>query len=205
MQLPIPSQKKRNQGFTLIETLIVVVILGVIAAVTAPTISNALERRAAVRQIESVSDTLTQNARQLIIATGAPASVTATPLIRAGNDFLDILAAGEDFIAAGFEQGYQDAGIMPIDRLLTTTTAAVQDTSTGVYEVSGYVVTINSPNPGELATVVAGVPSEIVERLVNDREGGGFDAGTADTAGAIQYDVAAADGTHNLTMLTRLN
>ena len=203
--MKLPIHKKSNEGFTLIEILIVVAVLGVIAAIAAPSVTNALERRSTVRQIEAVSDTFTQNARQLILTTGAPASVTATPLIRAGNDFLDILVAGEDFIAAGFEQGYRDAGILPTDRLLNTTTAPVQDTSTGVYEVKGYTVTLNSPAVGTLHTIIAGVPSEIVERLVNDREGGGFDPGTADVTGAVQHDIAAADGTHNLTLQSRLN
>ena len=198
-------KRTTQAGFTLIEVLIVVAILGLIASIAVPAFNSSLERSASVRLIESVTDNVATSTQALLVTTGDVADVTTgtSSVPDANNSFLDVLVNGADFVSANFEQAYADAGIARLDRQVTVTADPVAGSSAGSYAVKNYAMTYSSPSAGIAQLQFAGVPSEVVERIKTNRESGAFTAGTADTTGPVQHD-AATNGKHNLTMEIQL-
>lgn len=199
------AKSKKQNGFTLIELIIVVAVLGVIAAIVVPYANNVIERRSTARSIQAFSDNAQKSVRALLVSSGTSANVTTSPMIVAPNNFLDILVAGEDYVAAQYQRSYRDAGVATLDRSITVATAPTVGTA-GAYTIRDYPVTISSPSIGVMNVVVSDVPTDVVERLKSDREGDTtFDPAVADTTGAIQYSVADANGNHTLTVQTTIN
>lgn len=193
------------QGFTLVEVLIVVVILGLIAAIAVPTFNSSTERAAAVKLIQAATDNINNATQALLVTTGDVANVTTgtSAIPDTGNSFLDVLVKGKDFVHADYQTDYEDAGVARLDRQIVTVTEPSAGTP-GAYEVKGYALTYSSSADGQAEVVFAGVPSDIVERIKADREGEAFDATVADTTGSIQHDVAVS-GKHNLTIVLVFN
>lgn len=199
------TAKRKVGGFTLIELIIVVAVLGAIAALVVPYANNVIERRSTARAAQAFTDNAQKAVRALLVSSGTTANVSTSPLITAPNNMLDILVGGEAYVAAAYSRAYRDAGIATLDRSLVVDTAPAVGTA-GVYLLRDYPVSINSPATGLMNVVLTSVPSDVVERVKSDREGdAAFDPAVADTAGAIQYSVADANGNHTLTLQTSIN
>ena len=64
--------KKYNFGFTLAEVLITLVIIGVIAAITVPTLINKTQNQEYVSKLKKAYSTFTQATNQIIAEEGTP-------------------------------------------------------------------------------------------------------------------------------------
>lgn len=198
--------KKKAKGFTIIELLLVITVIGILGALLAPYFTNYVQRGATARGIVTFSDSATKAVRNVVVSSGTTANVSTSPLITAPNTFMDILIGGGDYVAAAYERAYRQAGITTLDRSVTTTTAPVAGTTAGVYQIGDYPVTVTSGTTGQMDVVVSDVPSDIVEAIKDDREGNEtFDAATADTTGVLQYTVADANGNHTVTVRSSIN
>lgn len=197
---------KKTKGFTILELLLVIAVIGILGAVLAPYYSNYVKRGATARGIVTFSDAATKATRGLVSASGTTANVGTSPLVSAPNTFMDILVGGIDFVATAQQRAYRESGISTVERAVITTTAPVAGTTAGAYQIGEYPVTIASPTTGTLDVVVSDVPSDILESVKAEREGNeAFDPATADTTGALQYTVADANGNHSVTLRTQIN
>lgn len=83
MRNKIKQIMNKEEGFTLVELLAVIVILGIIVAIAIPSIGNILDR--ADTQAQTAQDELVQDAARLyFVSNPDQSSVTATILINDG-------------------------------------------------------------------------------------------------------------------------
>lgn len=193
----------KTKGFTLVEMLAVILVVGIISGIIATiyTSSGAVTSRA--QALGNFADRGTDLITLINSQLGVPANVSTNPIIESGNNYLDILMAGDIAVDAQYVTDYNNSGAGTLDRMAVETTAPAAGTP-GVYEVEGYAVTLSSPSDDVAQFDFANVPSNIVEVLVEERDPStAFAPGTADTSGAVQY-TAAASGTHTLTLETSI-
>ena len=186
-----------QKGFTLIEVLIVVIVLGLISAIAVPAFNNSIERAASVKLIESVSDNIADATRSLLVTTGVVANVTGSVIPDTENDqnLLDVLVKGIDSVAQKYKNDFEDASITKLDRQIGT---ELDNDGNPYYAVNGYAVTYTSDSAGIGLVQFAGVPAEIAERIQESREGTQYNS-AADTSGAVRT-TAEVDGLTDLTL-----
>jgi len=194
------QQSKRNSGFTLVELLIVVVILGLISATVVATVSTNTDS-ATKLVLERTHRNMTNNWSQLVAAAGVPKTVAANAVLATNATAIDVLVYGVDFVVAAQQPNYDQSNILPLIESFTVDTVPVSGTSAGAYSVEGFGTTIATPSTREFTSIYASVPSSIVELMWADQYSAAFVPGTPQTAGPIQYS-AASGGTHTLTLST---
>ena len=64
--------KKKNYGFTLAEILIALIVIGVIAAITVPTLIQNTQKQEYVSALKKAYSTLSQATQQIIAEEGSP-------------------------------------------------------------------------------------------------------------------------------------
>ena len=192
--------RNTQKGFTLIEVLIVVIVLGLISAIAVPAFNNSIERAASVKLIESVTDNIADATRSLLVTTGVAANVETSVIPKDSNNLLDVLVEGKEYVEGVYQNDYEDASITKLNRQIEVVTQPVAETSAGVYKVNGYVMTYTSEDEGVGRVTFAGVPAEVAERIEQARDGSAQDGVTAETAGKVR-SVAADGGLIDLTLI----
>lgn len=194
-----------QKGFTLIEVLIVVVILGLISSIAVPAFNNSMERAAAVKLIESFADNIADATRSLLVTTGAPQHVTNSALTDGSSTLLDVLIVGPTdpdgvaILKPKFLTDYEDSSVQPLSRQVTITATPQGGASAGTYELNNYAVTYSSPTTGKGQLLFTGVPEEVIKRIKESREADPFNGSTTDTTGPVQHS-AVALGVADLTI-----
>src|SRR3989338_8044201 len=122
----IQKHRRRNQkGFTLVEVLITIILIGVIAAIVYPLINNFVSSKANAQEMMSVAQNIVRSASMMNQTMRAPTAVTSNPLTAAGNNLLDAVIMGDKvtgIISATYAPRYATSGIRPMSDAVTTIT-----------------------------------------------------------------------------------
>ncbi|KJS33300.1 MAG: MSHA biogenesis protein MshB [Pseudomonas sp. BRH_c35] len=194
----IQKHRRRNQkGFTLVEVLITIILIGVIAAIVYPLINNFVSSKANAQEMMSVAQNIVRSASMMNQTMRAPTAVTSNPLTAAGNNLLDAVIMGDKvtgIISATYAPRYATSGIRPMSDAVTTITQPSAGTP-GVYRVGDSAISLTNISSRQMGVQFTNVPTELVQEIFLSREGGTFNGATARTTGVVRYS-AVSGGTH---------
>jgi prepilin-type N-terminal cleavage/methylation domain-containing protein len=188
---------RKSRGFTLVEILITLILLGVVAAIVYPLINNLVSSKANAQNMMSVAQNAVRSVSMMNQVMRAPTAVTSNPLTAAGNTLLDAVIMGDKvtgLISATYSARYATAGIRPMSDAVTIATQPAAG-SPGVYQVGDSNITLTTISARQMGVQFTNVPTELVQEIFTTREGGTFNGGVARTTGVVRYS-AAASGTH---------
>jgi len=196
----IQKHRRRNQkGFTLVEVLITIILIGVIAAIVYPLINNFVSSKANAQEMMSVAQNIVRSVSMMNQTMRAPTAITSNPLTASGNNLLDAVIMGDKvtgIISTTYAPRYATSGIRPMSDAVTITNQPTAG-SAGTYTVGDSVISLVAI-PGstrQLGVQFTNVPTELVQEIFLSREGGTFNGATARTTGVVRYS-AVSGGTH---------
>lgn len=196
-KLSIPGMQA---GFTLIELVVVVSILGFLVAIVAPSLSNSTDG-AKAQSLLRVSQKLADNWMLISSSCGTTGDVANSPVTgsSAANTLLLLLGGngvgtGQYSVPAAYTACYTSASILAL------ADSAQYDTGTSAWQVTGYVPTL-SWTSGVFKTAYASVPDSLALAVVKKYNPGLAALAASDATHPVaQYSVAAS-GTRTLTIL----
>lgn len=195
---------KKSQGFTMLELLVVLAILGVIAAIVLPTAysgTSSANSQLKMRVAETFK-TCVVNAHARL---GWGSNILTNPNYESGNDALDVCIGGDVAVIAAQDNNFERvdvSGLSDMVQIKNPPTAGGK----GEYYVGSSRVTLSSSQPtGQLSLEFANSADEEVCDLKAKYEGfsGTCDNSTADTTGVIQH-TASSGGLVTLKILRKL-
>jgi MSHA pilin protein MshA len=193
MKIKMMIQRKIS-GFTLIELVIVVVILGVLALVVAKQFGSSVSNSAKANSLYVSADKLITNWVLLTTSAGTSSIVAGSQIPTSGSDAMDVLIGGQPNVAAAYKPVWTQTGLTPLTDLVQG--------SSGAYTIMGYGTSM-SGGSGVLPVKIIfnGVPDEVVLLLVK-KYGSNVStlSGLGDTTNpVIQYGVPSA-GSRSITV-----
>lgn len=194
----IQKHRRRNQkGFTLVEVLITIILIGVIAAIVYPLINNFVSSKANAQEMMSVAQNIVRSASMMNQTMRAPTTVTSNPLTASGNNLLDAVIMGDKvtgIISTTYAQRYATSGIRPMSDAVTISNQPTAG-SAGTYQVGDSVISLINISTRQMGVQFTNVPTELVQEIFMSREGGTFNGATARNSGVVRY-AAVSGGTH---------
>lgn len=196
-----------SKGFTLVEILVVVVLLGILLTITAPAIFNTGARDEARAQlIYATGETIVTSWRDIVRGARTNRNPTTGAFFESSNHTaLDVLAGGAIAVSASFDNWFSNLGPSRLSGINITRQPTA--TAAGVYEIQGGIaVSISGYNDTNRTMSITFNPvrSREVEYLKSRLESNEtFTSGSADAAGTVQYS-AAVGGNHSVTVVYNL-
>lgn len=203
MQLAHRGQAlKKAKGFTLVETLIVIILIGVLASIVIPLVNNFISSKANAQEMMSVSQNVVRNISLMAQTMRAPTTVTGNPLTASGNNLLDVVVMGDKvtgLVSATYANRYATSGIRSLSDAVIVRTPPTAGTP-GVYVIGDSTMSLSNVGNSQIGVVLANVPTDLIETIFEKREGGTFNGTAARTTGVVRW-TAPASGYHTLTLL----
>lgn len=194
--------KRSVKGFSLIELLIVIIVLGIIAAVIYPLVNNQIGSKANAQEMMSVSQNAVRNIALMSQTMRAPTTVTGNPLTAAGNTLLDVVVMGDKIpgvISTTYADRYASSGVRPLADSIAVQKLPSAGTP-GVYQVGDSVMTLSNIGTRQIGVQLTNVPTELVQTIFDKREGGPWPGAAARTTGVVRW-TAPASGYHTMTLV----
>lgn len=188
-------KQAKQKGFTLIELVIVVVILGILALVISRQFGGSVSNGAKANALYESANKLSQNWALLAQQAGTSTVVASSPLVDTGKTAVDVLIGGSTYVAAAYQPAWSQAGLIPLTDLAQGTAGA------GAYTISSYPVTFGGGGGSALTVTYTGVPDELVLQVVQKHGSNVTTLAASDaTNGVVQYGTATA-GARSMTIL----
>jgi len=152
---------KLHQGFTLIEVLAVVVVLGILIALSAPKLFGGAEEAKAKVMVATATDI-----RNFLDRAGTACSVSGAvagnvlPDTASGKTIQDVIFTGVTAVAAQYQSCFTSAKLKPL------TNVAQPGATAGTYNVDGFAVSLAGGGPAALQVIYAAVPDEVGKEIV---------------------------------------
>lgn len=195
----IRKKARKQEGFTLAELVIVVVIIGILGTIVASQFRGSVSNSARAQALYSVAQKLTQNWGVFTQSSGLPTATTdSNPVIKSNNSAMDVLFDGADYLESDYQDDYNRCGLKPLADVVTVETQPSAGSTSGAYEVEGYDISV-AVNNDRFETTYDGVPTSVAEILWNEHMTGNFDGTASVGSGKIQH-TAESGGTVDLTV-----
>lgn len=198
-QLKSPSKQR---GFTLLETLVVVVLLGILIAVAWPTINRLLTGQASATTVLGVSQNITKAVSMTTQIMRVPFVVTGNPMTASGNTLLDAVVIGDKVpgvISAAYLSAYQVSGMRPLGDSLDVVIPPSAG-SPGTYKLQGMGLTMTKVSAREIGFVLTNMTTDLLQQIWSEKTESAFDPNSAVNTGPVRY-TAASNGTHTATLV----
>jgi prepilin-type N-terminal cleavage/methylation domain-containing protein len=187
-------KQKKQAGFTLIELVIVVVILGILALVVSRQFGGNVSNGAKANALYEASNKLTQNWALLAQQAGTSTTVASSPLVLTGKVPEDILVAGSAYIATAYQGAWTQGGLIPLTDLAQGTAGG------GVYTIASYPFSIAGGGASPLSVTFNNVPDELVVQVVQKHGSGVATLAASDSANAVVQYGTATGGLRTMTV-----
>lgn len=191
-----------QKGFSLIELLIVIIVLGIIAAVIYPLVNNQIGSKANAQEMMSVSQNAVRNIALMAQTMRAPTAVTGNPLTASGNNLLDVVVMGDKVsgvVSATYATRYASSGVRPLADAVVVQTPPTAGTP-GVYLVGDSTMSLTNIGTRQIGVQLTNVATELVQSIFDKREGGTFNGTAARTTGVVRW-TAPVSGYHTMTLV----
>lgn len=190
------KNSKLQKGFTLIEMIIVVVILGVLGAIVSRAIGSGASSGATAAALYESSNKLASNWSILTTQAGQSSTVSSNPLVDTvgGKTVEDVLIGGDSNMAAAYTKYWKQAGIVPL-------TDIAQRDAGGFYTINSYKLTLGGGGTTPISITFDAVPNEIVALVVQKHGSGVANLATDDLTNSVVRYSADTGGKRNLTIL----
>lgn len=177
-------KKTVQAGFTLMEMLVVVVIIGILIAITAPYIfgsSDGARATAMMRTAEGAQKTL----QLLNQACGTTTEATGNTLPDTGKTLSDVIFGGVQNVAPAFKACYAKSKVSPMTEI------GVPSGTAGVYQVQGYNVSFAGGGTSPLQVIFANSPDSVTLELAGRFTPSLTELAASDTTSpVVQYSTA---------------
>lgn len=195
------NRRGKQKGFTLVEMLITIIIIGIVAAIIYPLINNSITAKSNAQKMMTVSQNVVRSIALMNQTMRSPTTVTSNPLTASGNTMLDAVIMGDKvdgIISPTYAPRYLTSGIRNMsDAVIVSTQPSAG--SPGVYMIGDSVVSLVNINSRQIGVQLTNVPTDMVQEIFQSREGGiKFDPATARNTGVVRF--AAVSGTTHPTL-----
>ncbi len=184
------ARKAAQRGFTLIELVVVVAVIGVLIAIVAPNITGSRDGANAQLMVRS-ANSIAQNWQMINQQCGTNSAVTGNPI----GDIENIIFGGTG-INATYQPCYTQSRVLPLTE--------VSLGSASNYTIANYPVTLAGGGTAPLTVTYANVPDTLVLSIVQryDNTVDTLNAAGA-TTGAYSYSTPSG-GARSITIIKRI-
>ena len=192
-----PISRKQN-GFTLLELVVVVGVLGVLIAVLAPNVSGSKDGANSTLLLKTAQDA-GNNWMLINQACGTSTDVSTSPVILATKTAPDVVFGGVANVAAGYTACYNQARVRAM-------TDVAQPKSGGGWTVAGYTTTFAGGGTAAMQIQYAAVPDALALMMAQKYAPSlsALDAAGDSASTVIQYGTPTS-GARTVTVLRNLN
>lgn len=184
--------KRRQAGFTLVELMIVVVLLGIIAAIV---ISNMVGNTDSARAqlLKRVSKSSVESIAQIARTCGTSSAVSGSVLPASGRTMLDIVFLGEPAVSATYKTCYADSSVRALRDSVTK--------SGSTWQVGAFPMNVTGGGLAKFNVEFQRVPEATVLALAQAYTENLTTLAASDTTSDVIRYGAASGGTRTVTVV----